>query len=218
VKKLLLILLLSLGFTASADTITYDSFGRGSDGSQCRENTIGGIDCYGGDIDGNVRYRLLGGRFNGDDGSTCRINYVNKLECNRKAKVSKNYNIDPNVGRATVSGAGQSGSMLASGLISILESLLDASSSSNNSKSTTSSGYGGSGDIPKSTSSSSSKFMPPNSYMSSSGWICKIGYVRNNNGCIPDTSSVLNNATQVVDGWVCNYGYKKISNTRCVKK
>ena len=124
-KKLLLLLLLSLSFGVSADTITYDNFGRGSDGSKCKENTIGGIDCSGGGINGTVRYRSLGSlnRFNGDDGSTCKVNGIGKLVCERKNKVSKDYNTDPNRGNAGAEAAGLAGALLGQGLIGILEAL-----------------------------------------------------------------------------------------------
>jgi hypothetical protein len=134
-KKLLLLLLLSLSFGVSADTITYDNFGRGSDGSKCKENTIGGIDCSGGGINGTVRYRSLGSpnRFDGDDGSTCKVNGIGKLVCERKNKVSEDYNKDPNAGRVSVEAASQAGALLGKGLIGILEALAGNTTQQNNS-------------------------------------------------------------------------------------
>ena len=86
-KKLLLLLLLSLSYVASADRVTYDSFGSGSDGSTC-ENDYWGISCWGGDIDGTVSYRQLGSlnRFDGDDGSECEFNLLGEFECTREDK------------------------------------------------------------------------------------------------------------------------------------
>jgi len=63
-KKLLLLLLLSLSFGVSAYTITYDNMGRGSDGSECRIS-FNKLECDG------IRYSQspgLKGYFTGDDG------------------------------------------------------------------------------------------------------------------------------------------------------
>ena len=132
-KKLLLFLLLSLSFGVSAYTVTYDNFGRGSDGSQCEEDYIGGIVCSGGGINGRVTFTSSGyNSFYGSDGSECGINTLGNLECNRKNKVSKDYNTDPNAGRVSVEGAKQAGVMVADGLFGILEALVGSGSNNNN--------------------------------------------------------------------------------------
>ena len=149
-KKLLLLLLLSLSFVGSADTITYDNLGRGSDGSKCKENTIGGIDCSGGAIDGTVRYRSVGGinRFRGDDGSECKFNTIGRFICNRTTN-SNNYNSN-RYDAMTASTYGQA-SMEGAAIGILVKSLIDAFSSSNTNTS---------------SSSYSTPYIPMNAYKS----------------------------------------------------
>ena len=70
-----------------------------------------------------------------------------------------------------------------------------------------------------SSSSTSSKFIPPNAYASGSGWRCKSGYERYNNGCrpvnnsyspsIPANAYASNSAPK---GWKCRSGYYQNNN------
>jgi len=157
-KKLLLLLLLSLGYVAFADTVTYDSFGRGSDGSKCKENTIGGIDCYGGSLNGNVRYRSVGGinLYRGDDGSECKFNTIGRFICNRNSNNFNSVSYQP----MTDSSASQ-GYMEGAAIGILVNSLIDAFSSSNTNTS---------------SSSYSTPYIPMNAYKSGDSWKCKSGY------------------------------------------
>ena len=100
-KKLLLLLLLSLSYLASADTITYRSNYSGdklyaNDGSECRIK-FNKLVCEGGDLArGGVTYSNIQNSkyFYGDDGSECYITSNNNLECKRKEKkkVKQSFN------------------------------------------------------------------------------------------------------------------------------
>ena len=201
-KKLLLLLLLSLSFVGSADTITYDNLGRGSDGSKCKENTIGGIDCSGGAIDGTVRYRSVGGinRFRGDDGSECKFNTIGRFICNRNSNNFNSVSYQP----MTNSTASQ-GYMEGAAIGILVKSLIDAFGSSNTNTS---------------SSSNSTPYIPRNAYKSGDGWKCKSGYYRSQNICKKLKSSIPPNSystSGTSEGWKCLQGFYKIGNS-CTTK
>ena len=122
-KKLLLLLFISLGFTASANSVTYDSFGRGSDGSKC-ENNSRGITCHGGDINGTVRYKVYKyDKFLGSDGSMCEVNRKGKFECSREDKLevgSSTSNYNSNTISSTVKGVMKGNERMKKGISQML--------------------------------------------------------------------------------------------------
>jgi hypothetical protein len=139
-KKLLLLLLLSLGFTAFAGTVTYSKSYSGDklygdDGSECRINYSNKLVCEGGDLTRAVSYSKSTsglGYFYGDDGSECRMNYSDKLECTRKEKVSNTYKTDPNRGRVSVDASYNAGANFFQSLVSLFDSSSSSSTTQNN--------------------------------------------------------------------------------------
>ena len=121
-KKLLLLLLLFLGSSVWANSITYDNFGRGSDGSKCKNNSRG-ITCSGGSIDGTVSYKTYKfDKFLGSDGSMCEVNKKGKFECSREDKfeVDLNNSYNSNTSSSTVEGVMKGNERMKKGISQML--------------------------------------------------------------------------------------------------